>query len=653
MTQHKFSSVICPAAFATLFFGLSNTLCFANEPVELDQLIVTAAMQPINEKDAAGSVTVITREQIEQKQARYLSDLLREIPGFAVSQSGGAGKQTQLRVRGAEANHMLVLFDGSRVNDPASSDEFQYQYALTSDIERIEIVTGPQSAIWGSDALAGVINIIRKRAHQESGFSVSAEAGSFQTRSVMANATAGGERYSLWAGLARETTDGTNIARSGSETDASENTSANARFELSVSDSIRLGVSGSSVAAQSQFDDIDYLVTGLPADADRLTESSTQSWQGDLSIQPPSGNWSAGITGSYLDTDNQNFSDGLWTDSTAAQTLEFSVSASVMLDAQRTGSHKISMAANHRQVDFSQRGLASFYGDPNQDQDYDLKGLAIEYQGKPGEVFSWTMSARRDTFSAFDDVSTWQMGVSRRLTDYLRIRGSVGTGSKTPTFTELFGFFPGTFAGNPNLRPETSTGWELGLDAALAENRLKLELVYFDQELDDEIDGFVFDPDAGLFTAINKPYASSREGFEASLTAAMSQALDLALNFSHLRSEEVNFAGQPVPEVRRPENTYNLSANYRLPDDRGNLNLNINHTGAQLDVFFSPESFVSQQIQLPAYTVVNLAASWRVRESIELVARANNLLDENYEEVLGFVRPGRSIYIGFRGRFEF
>lgn len=653
MTRHKFSSVICPAAFAILFIGLSNTPCFADEPVELDQLIVTAAMQPINEKDAAGSVTVITREQIEQKQARYLSDLLREIPGFAVSQSGGAGKQTQLRVRGAEANHMLVLFDGSRVNDPASSDEFQYQYALTSDIERIEIVTGPQSAIWGSDALAGVINIIRKRAHQESGFSVSAEAGSFQTRSVMANATAGGERYSLWAGLARETTDGTNIARSGSETDASENTSANARFELSVSDSIRLGVSGSSVAAQSQFDDIDYLVTGLPADADRLTESSTQSWQGDLSIQPPSGNWSAGITGSYLETDNENFSDGLWTDSTAAQTLEFSVSASAMLDAQRTGRHKISMAANHRQVDFSQRGLASLYGDPNQDQDYDLKGLAIEYQGKPGEVFSWTMSARRDSFSAFDDVSTWQMGVSRRLTDYLRIRGSVGTGSKTPTFTELFGFFPGTFAGNPNLRPETSTGWELGLDAALAENRLKLELVYFDQELDDEIDGFVFDPDAGLFTAINKPYASSREGFEASLTAAMSQALDLALNFSHLRSEEVNFAGQPVPEVRRPENTYNLSANYRLQDDRGNLNLNINHTGAQLDVFFSPESFVSQQVQLPAYTVVNLAASWRVRESIELVARANNLLDENYEEVLGFVRPGRSVYIGFRGRFEF
>ncbi|MCW8925860.1 MAG: TonB-dependent receptor plug domain-containing protein, partial [Xanthomonadales bacterium] len=116
---------------------------YAQEALELDTLVVTAGLQPLSARDVASSITVISREEIELKQYRYLSDLLRDVPGFSVSQAGGAGSQTQVRVRGAEANHLLVLMDGVRVNDPAGNDEFQYQLALASNIERVEIIRGP------------------------------------------------------------------------------------------------------------------------------------------------------------------------------------------------------------------------------------------------------------------------------------------------------------------------------------------------------------------------------------------------------------------------------------------------------------------------------------------------------------------------------
>ena len=142
----KMRSKTISTMVSTLLFTSFSSQIVAGETLELDEMLVTARLQSISINDVASSVTVITREEIEQRQVKYLSDLLRDVPGFAVSQAGGAGSQTQIRVRGAEANQLLVLIDGVRANDPALGDEFQYQFALTSNIERIEIIRGPQSA---------------------------------------------------------------------------------------------------------------------------------------------------------------------------------------------------------------------------------------------------------------------------------------------------------------------------------------------------------------------------------------------------------------------------------------------------------------------------------------------------------------------------
>ena len=634
-----------------LFALLSNQLLADEDLIELDDMLVTARLQPISIRDVASSVTVITREEIEQRQVKYLADLLRDVPGFSVSQAGGPGSQTQVRVRGAEANHLLVLMDGVRANDPAASGEFQYQFALTSDIERIEIIRGPQSATWGSDAMAGVINIIRRKDVQNQYLSGNIEAGSFNTISAGVDGGYSGEVFQVKGALSYLDTDGTNISRSGAEKDGAENKTGNIALEFDAGDSFSLRFSGQAIDASSEYDELDYFVTGLPIDADRVTESRQNFLSGELHYKPQQNPWSGSFAVNWMDSDNDNFSDGLWTSSTAAETLEYRLRGGAVFGENQN--HRFGFALEHENVDFAQRGEASFFGDPNQDQSYDVTGYALEYVGKPITGFTWTMSARLDDYSDFDNATTWQLAGSYQLSPVLRLRGSVGTGSKAPTFTERYGYYEDFFIGNPDLKPESSQAWEIGLDNNWADGRYQFQLAYFDQDLQDEIDGFVFDPETYLFTAENKASDSSRKGVEAIFDTRIGKNFVLVTSYTYTDATEKDAMGQSVPEVRRPKHMASVSANYFFLDNRGNLNLNLNYSGAQQDIFYSPITYTSERVDMDAYTVVDLAAAWKLSQSLELTGRISNLLDEEYEEILGYVRPGRAVYAGLRGRFEF
>jgi vitamin B12 transporter len=637
---------------ASILLVLGSYTVSAEEPVELEEMIVTAGLVPVSVADVASSVTVITREEIEQRQVKYLADLLRDVPGFAVSQAGGPGTQTQVRVRGAEANQLLVLMDGIRANDPASADEFQFQYALTSNIERIEIIRGPQSATWGTDALAGVVNIIRRKDVATQYVAANAEYGSFNSVSLGMDGGFSRNRMQLTGGISYLDTDGTNISREGDEKDGSKNVNVNAMLEIDASDAFTLIFSGQHVAADTDFDDFDFFGTGLPADADLVTEARRNYLRGEARFAPADSAWDGNFSINYLDTENDNFRDGNPDGATAAQTLELRLRASVLLGSADPRKHRLTFAVDRDDVEFSQRGMATFFGDPNQDQSYDVTGYAAEYVGKPVESFSWTLSARLDTFSDFDDAFTWQLAASYRINTVFKARGSAGTGSKAPTFTERYGFYPEFFIGNPDLKPEKSKGWELGLDAVLVENRLNVSATYFDQELEDEIDGFVFDFETFLLTAENKEGVSNRKGVELIIDGQVTEALSFTFSYTWVDATESDEFGVKSREIRRPENMASLTANYTFIDGRGNLNLNVTYNGSQLDRYFPPPFFIGEEVVLDSFTVVDFAASWKLTEGLEVIGRVSNLFDEDYEEILGFVRPGRAVYAGLRGRFE-
>jgi len=636
-----------------VLFTFFSSQLVAEDILQLDDMLVTGGLQPISVNDVAGSVTIITRAEIEQRQVKYLSDLLRDVPGFAVSQAGGPGTQTQIRVRGAEANQLLVLIDGVRANDPASGDEFPYQYALTANIERIEIIRGPQSATWGSDAMAGVINIIRKKNVDSHYISGNLEAGSFNSLSAGVDGGYSGESFRVTGGLSYFESDGTNISRQGSEKDGASNTTANLDLEIDATDALILRFSGQAVDATSDYDAVDYFVTGLPVDADRVTESQQTYLTAEARYAPGQRPFSGSFMINRRDSDNDNYSDGLWNSSTAAETIEIRLRGGWEIGNGEIKKHRINFALERQNVDFSQRGLPSFFGDPNQDQSYTVNGYALEYVGKPLKDFSWTLSGRLDDYSDFDNAATWRLAGSYRLSPAVRLRSSIGTGSKAPTFTERYGFFEDVFIGNPNLKPESSQGWEIGIDTSWLENRNSLQLTWFNQDLQDEINGFVFDPETFLFTAKNRTSNSKRQGLEAVFDARLGQSWSVGASYTYTDATEKDASGRSVSEVRRPKHMASLVANYFFAEERGNLNVNVNYNGKQLDVFFSPVTFTLDRVVIPSFTVVDIAASWRLTESLDLTARVSNFMDEEYEEILGFVRPGRAVYAGLRGRFDF
>jgi vitamin B12 transporter len=649
MKKHEVKTIPVMATF--LLAQLISHSTIADEKLDLEHVLVTARLQPISIGEIGSSVTVISREEIEQKQVKYLSELLRDVPGFSVSQSGGADSQTQVRVRGAEANQLLVLMDGVRANDPAASGEFQYQFALTSNIERIEIIRGPQSATWGSDAIAGVINIIRKKDVKSRYLNGNIEAGSFNSFNASVDGGYSGEIFHVTGGVSYLDTDGTNISRVGKETDGAKNTTGDIAVEFDAGDTFSIRFSGQWIDATSEYDDIDYVVTGLPEDADRVTETTQNFLSAELRYDPELNPWTGSFSVNRMESDNDNISDGLWTGSTAATTMDYRLRAGVSLDEAKN--HRLGFALEHEDVDFSQRGEASIFGDPNQDQTYDVTAYAMEYIGSPLSGFTWTASLRLDDYSDFEDATTWQLAASYQVSPTLRLRGSAGTGSKAPTFTERYGYFEDFFIGNPDLEPESSQGWEIGFDTRWSSDRYQLQMTYFDQDLQDEIDGFVFDPETYLFTAANKDSDSTRKGIETVFDVRLGQDFTLAATYTYTDAKEENALGQKVREVRRPKHIASLVANYYFASKRGNLNMKLNYNGSQLDDFYSPITYLPERVEIDAYTIVNLAGSWKLTKSLDLTARISNLFDKEYEEILGFVRPGRAIYAGLRGRFDF
>lgn len=632
-----------------LFFVILSGACmligtaFAQSNDEaVDNIVVTASRSPLAMPDIGSSVTVITREQIEARQSRFVTDLLRSVPGFAVSQVGTRGSQTQVRVRGAEANHVLVLIDGVRANDPASGDEFRWELLSTANVERIEIVRGPQSSLWGSDAVAAVVHVITRSGSEQPRMNGYAEGGSHGTLNAGINGGTGGENWSLAFGLERLDTAGTNISRSGTEDDESDLTTATISLQARASENLRFKFGLRAVDAYSQFDPVDFFVTGLPTDGDVATDSQRYYWNGSAALSTLEGRIVHRFDARYLETDNRNLSDGLLASSTASdrQTYTYQVDF-------RIGENILSTALEHERTNFEQRGEIVF-GDPNQDQSFEVNSVIADFQGRSLERLTWLLSGRYDDYSEFDSAVTGRLSLTYRTTATTLLRANVGTGQKVPTFTERFGFFPGQFIGNPDLKPEKSRSYDLGIDQMLFGDAVQIQLSAYYQDLDDEINGFVFDPDTFLFTAENIEGSSTRKGVEASATFDLAENLSFGGAYTYTDSTEDDPSGAEVRELRRPRHSGSLNAAYRFLDERASLTLVADYTGSSLDRFFPPFPAPPEIVELDSFWLLDLTASYDINRHTTAYLRANNLLDEDYEQVYGYQTPGRSVHAGVR-----
>jgi len=630
------STVLC------LWVGIATAS--EEDAEELEPLVVTASRTAVPLARAGSSITLISRQEIEQRHAQFVIDLLREVPGVAVSRSGGVGQFAQARLRGAEANQTLILIDGIEANDPGLGSEFDFADLLAFDVESIEVIRGPQSSLWGSDALAGVISITTRRAEHPLRLTGHAGGGSFGTFRGGGSLERKSQKYHLAVFGTHYQSDGINVAEHGDEDDGYTNGTVSLRGGVDPLPGLSIEAVGRHTDGRSEFDPTPFPLF-RPADGDREREVEQNYGRVQATLDLFEGGWQHRLGAAITDTDNDNFEDGVEETSTNGEKFKIDYQTSVFFETAVLADavHTLTFAFEHEREEFVQRGTPSFFGDPNQDQDTTNIGYVGEYRLEVWDQVFLSGAVRQEDNDLFEDATTYRATVAYVHPSWsTKLHGSYGTGVKNPSFTERFGFTPDTFFGNPNLAPEKSEGWEIGIEQPFFRGRLTAGATYFDEQLEEEINGFFFDPALGPFggfTPVNTDGESERQGVEMILTAIPLEGFSLKGAYTYTDSTQPDeVTGQDVREIRRPEHVASLAGNYRFLADRANINLTVEYTGEQIDNDFS--TVPATRVTLDHYTLVNLAMSYALHEKVRVFGRVENLLDEDYQDVFGFETPG-------------
>ncbi len=621
-----------------------------------EEVLVTATRTPTALRTAGASATVITREEIERRNPVYLTDLLREVPGFAVGRAGGAGKFTQLRVRGAEANHVLVLIDGIEANDVTRADEFDFAHLATDDIERVEIVRGPQSALWGSDALAGVVNIITRRGSGKPNATATVEYGSFGSNRLSGAVGAGNDTWDGNLALSYVDSGGINIAERGDEDDGYRNGTINTRLGWQALPQLRFELSGrlSDIRTATDGD----IGLGLPSDTAGETNILQAYAQGRARLSTFDGRWLHELSGSWSRMDNDDRDLEVFLEGRVVghkHSVDYQTTLLGETAALVPASHALTFALDYEQQRFHQRGPVTLFGNPNQDRDFQVIGYAGEYRVTIAERTTLGASGRWDDSNAFTDVGTYRLSLVHEILRWgTTLSAAYATGQKSPTFFDRYGFsygglFSPTFIGNAAVKPETSRGWEIGVSQALLDERLVLGATYFNERLKDEINGYVVDPVSFTATAVNLGGRSRRDGVELTGYAVLNSRLDLRANYTWLDATQPDrVTGGELDEIRRPHHQMSASLDWTSADGRGALDLHLSHTGEREDDSFLPPFFAPARVSLDPYTLVGLSGHYRASPRMTLFARVENLFDDDYQDIFGFQTEGLGAWLGLR-----
>jgi len=603
----------------------------------IEEVIVTGAREPLPLEQLGSAFSVLDSEALLSRQTPLLSQVLRDLPGLAVSRTGPVGSQTQIRIRGAEGNQTLVLIDGIEATDPVSSFEFDFGTLMATGVERIEVIRGPQSALYGSEAIGGVINIITRRPKEGLDIEALGEGGSFGTARFGATLSGGSDRYGASVSAGYFDTGGISASPTGDEDDGYENLTLSGKAIAQPLDSLELGVIGRYVGADSEFDNQDF-ATGLVVDADRLREFSAFYGRTYANLELFEGAWRQRFSAELTDTESDTFTDGEFENSFEGRRNKLEYQSSFEFRGQT-----LTAALEHEDLDFEATGA-----DPsnplNQSRDDEQTSIVGELRLDPLDGVFLTAGIRHDFNDIFADETTWRAAAAYELTETTRLHASYGTGVSDPTFFDRFGFFPDQFVGNPALTPEQAEGWDAGVAQRFWDGRVELDATVFYATLEDEIVS-AFDPATFLSTVENQAGESERKGVELTLHAEPLDGLRLDGAYTYLDAEEPDGS----EEIRRAEHIASLTATYRLPEDRAEISLDFDYNGKQDDLDFS--TFPATRVTLDEFLLVTLAARYRLFSGVEAFARIENLLDEDYRNVFGFNTPGIGAFAGLRVRY--
>ncbi len=622
---------------------------------DLADLQVTATRAAADRASVPAAVTVISGEELRARGITYLLDALGDVPGAMMAQSGSYGAQASLFLRGAESDHAKVMVDGVTMNNPGGY--FDFGSLSLEDVDRIEIVRGPVSVLYGADAIAGVVQVFTRTGDGRLRGEVEARSGSFGGRDVRGAVRGSSGALRGAASFSRFASDGIYAF--------------NNRFE-DVNATMRLGVDGGARGTvdavvrwsdamgrfptdgsgnavdrnQRRYDDDLALAITASRDLGRTLRLGVEAWSHRLDADARNEQDSA------ADTTGFGFagrSDAILSRRGAGIHADWRAGVRVRL----SGGVGVEREAEHqRSVTHSNFGFGAFVDSARFEAERTTRNGWAQLLAGVAPGVDLLAGLRVDDNSAFGTHATTRAGLSWRLADAVRTWGSVGTGFKAPTFSELFAASPFE-VGNADLKPETSTSVEIGVE--YRRGGVGVSVTAFHQAMRDLIQYISAQP--GEPTYANLQGARSR-GIEASLTAAVSRAVSVRAHLT-LLDTEVTDTGASASVVFTQGETL-----LRRPATRGGLTLlarpgaavasvAVSWVGERADADF--RDFPAARTTLPSYGTVDASVELPLRSlagvGATLLARGENLLDAEFQHVFGFPGRGRTLHAGARLTF--
>ena len=554
----------------------------------------------------------------------------------------------QLALRGSEANHTLVLIDGIEVSDPYSG-EFDFGTLVADDAARVEVLRGQQSAIYGSDAIGGVVQYITPTGRDAPGVSARIEGGSFGTVNAAARAAgvSGTLDYALSATL--DTTAGSPNARGGRRDLSNDAGAFSLKSTWSPIGAFRLNAVLRYARTEAEFNNPDadaaHPSYGLIVDSPGVHLVNDAFYallrsRYDLL----DGGWTHAATIQLADTKRNTFGSGKRTSGDKGARLKGSYETTLKLEGGVLR-HQLTAALDvererYRNTDPTRGPFAASTGR----RQVDNIGVVGQYDLQAGDQAAFGASVRQDFNNCFRDTTTYRVQASYRFESGTRLSAATGTGVKNPGFYELFGYYDGRYIGNADLRPERSEGWEAGIEQSLGDGKVTIGATYFESRLRDEI---FTDYSTGIGVPGNRATDSKQRGVESFFNARIGSSWRIDAAYTYLHARENGLA-----EVRRPRDIASLAFGWHAPEDRFSITWVARYNGGTADnAFIDPVNFGSVRVRLRDYLLLNLNAEAKITDVIGFFARVENIADERYEDVFSFTNPGRAAYAGLRARF--
>lgn len=615
------------------------------QPAAADQaerIVVTATRLDTPLREVASSITVITAADIERRGAQWVLDALRDVPGLDIVRTGGPGATGSVFIRGAKSEHTKVLIDGICVNDPISpGGTFDFAHLNVDDIERIEVLRGPQSVLYGSDAIGGVIHIITRRGAGKFGGYVKGEGGSFDTYKVSAAAGASVGWLDFYATLTR--TDSGGFSSAGEdygnhERDPYRNTSFSAKVGLTPRENFEIIFVLRATCAASELDD-EGGAGGDDPNHDSYFRSLAARVEGRLTLLDD--RWEQKIGLSYVEYNRGTHDDPDAGDITLIRStyrsrrVKFDWQHDLYLHETNTLTIGVEAEQEQGSSSYHSDGLWGPYTSRFRQRSQCTTGIFVQDKISLADSLFVTVGGRIDRHEKFGTVYTWRVApayVLRRTGT--TFKAAAGTGFKAPTLFQLYSSY-----GSEDLQPERSFGWELGVRQRLLGRKLAVEATYFRNRFENLID---YDFATSKYNNIGM---ARSDGVELSAAYEPSERLRFEGSYTFTRTED---AATQDDLFRRARHKFGASVTCR-PTDRLELNAGVSFVGGRDDVDSSV--WPARRARLAKYVLWRFGASYKLTGHVTVFGRIENAFNEHYEQIKGYGTPGAAVYAGLKATF--